>query len=527
MTPARSTDSIITPLTRKDFVPKVDVRWCPGCGDYAILSTAQKIFPELGIPRENFVIISGIGCSSRFPYYLNTYGFHTIHGRAPTIATGLKVANPDLSVWIITGDGDGLSIGGNHLMHVLRRNLDVTILLFNNRVYGLTKGQYSPTSLPGHKTKTSPMGSIETPINPLCFALASEATFVARTIDTNPKHMLSVFHAAANHKGTSFVEILQNCVIFHDNAFKDVASRDVREDQILMLEHGKPLMFGRDKNKGIRINGMTTEVVTVGQKGVKEDDIVTHNQYNMDPSYAYLLAQMSFPDKPTPMGVLRSVKRPTYADQVRDQITKSIEQRGEGNLQSLLLGTYFWSYHAEGQKPKASVADGSVFRPYDEEIEIQSELKAKAEKLNENPLLRFLREPVKNVLGKYGLTSGIFVAPHDSIAKTIQTMKKNKVECLLVVDGKKLVGIVTERDILLKVALQKMDRETTPVLSLIKIRPEKIHESSTIGYAINKLSMGKFRHLPIQSSEGPLGVLSIRNILNYIYESASGEHPDS
>jgi len=234
------------PLTKKDFVTANEVRWCPGCGDYAILNAIQKTFPDLGIPKENFVVISGIGCSSRFPYYMETFGFHTIHGRAPSVATGVKVANPDLSVWMITGDGDGLSIGGNHLLHILRRNLNINILLFNNQVYGLTKGQYSPTSSVGMKTKSTPMGSFDHPVNPIQFALGAEATFVARTVDTNPKHMVETFKAAQAHQGTSFVEIFQNCVIFNKDVWEGIYGRDSRDEQILYLEEGKPLLFGKE-----------------------------------------------------------------------------------------------------------------------------------------------------------------------------------------------------------------------------------------------------------------------------------------
>src|SRR5438128_3878455 len=251
--------------TRKDFVSDQDVRWCPGCGDYAILAQVQKLMPELGAPRENFVFISGIGCSSRFPYYMNTYGFHSIHGRAPAIASGLKITRPELSVWVITGDGDGLSIGGNHLLHCIRRNLDLNILLFNNRIYGLTKGQYSPTSLPGHKTKSSPMGSIEQSFNPLAVALGAEATFVARTVDVHTKHLQEVLRRAAAHRGTSFVEIYQNCLIYNANAWDHVTGPDVTDDNTLLLEHGKPMLFGKNRDKGIHLRGLQPEVVSLGE----------------------------------------------------------------------------------------------------------------------------------------------------------------------------------------------------------------------------------------------------------------------
>ena len=292
------------------------------------------------MPRENFVIISGIGCSSRFPFYMNTYGFHTIHGRAPSVATGVKVANPDLSVWIVTGDGDGLSIGGNHLLHLLRRNIDVTVLLFNNRIYGLTKGQYSPTSPVGTKTKTSPTGSLENPLNPVLFALGAEATFVARTLDNNPKHMVETFKAAHEHKGVSFVEIFQNCVIFNDSTWDSVYAKENRDDQMLFLEAGKPLLFGKDKSKGIRLNGLTPEIVDVASAAPGE--ILIH-QEQASPLYAHLLATMGQPDFPTPMGVIRKTDKPTYDSLIHEQIAQAKAKRGPGTWQQLLHGDSTWT----------------------------------------------------------------------------------------------------------------------------------------------------------------------------------------
>ena len=329
-------------LTKKDFVTPNDVRWCPGCGDYAILNAIQRTFPELGVPKEKFVVVSGIGCSSRFPYYVNTYGFHTIHGRAPTVATGVKVANPELSVWMITGDGDGLSIGGNHLLHLLRRNPDVNVLLFNNRIYGLTKGQYSPTSEVGKRTKSTPAGSVDYPVNPLLFALGSEATFVARTSDTDMKHMVETFKAAHAHKGASFVEIFQNCVIFNNKTWEPVTGRENKDEQTLVLEEGKPLTFGADRNKGIRLNGLDPEVVTLGEDGVSEADLLVHNPKTANPAYASLLAQMAYPAFPTPFGILRHLEgRETYEDAVGHQITAA-RSKGEGELQALLTGNDSW-----------------------------------------------------------------------------------------------------------------------------------------------------------------------------------------
>ena len=331
-------------LTKKDFVTPNDVRWCPGCGDYAILNALQRTFPELGIPRENFVVVSGIGCSSRFPYYMNTYGFHTIHGRAPTIATGVKVANPKLSVWIITGDGDGLSIGANHLFHLMRRNIDVNVLLFNNRIYGLTKGQYSPTSQEGTRTKSTPMGSIDRPINPLRFALSAEASFVARTLDNNVKHMVEIFKAAHAHKGLSFVEIFQNCVIFNDKTWEPIYGKESRADQVLFLEEDQPLIFGKERNKGLRIShSLKPEVVTIGENSITEKDLLVHRPRDPELLYPSLLAQIGYPDYPDVAGVLRAIERPVYEEQVEAQITQACAKKGPGDLATLLRGDSSWT----------------------------------------------------------------------------------------------------------------------------------------------------------------------------------------
>lgn len=327
--------------SKDDFVSGQDVRWCPGCGDYAILSVMQKTLADhTKTNRENHVFISGIGCSSRFPYYMNAYGFHTIHGRAPAIATGLKCARPDLTVWVVTGDGDGLSIGGNHLMHCLRRNVDLNIILVNNRIYGLTKGQYSPTSEKGKVTKSSPTGSIDYPINPLCIAIAAEATFVARTVDTDPRHMGQVLARAYAHKGVSFVEIYQNCIIFNKDTFQTVTGREYREDRALYLEHGKPLIFGKQKDKGIRLNGLKTEVVDIAKNGA--ENLLVHNESDPLPSYAYFLTQMEYPEMPVPFGVFRCIEKPTYDDMMTEQTRSMIEKKGQGKLKDLLYTEDVW-----------------------------------------------------------------------------------------------------------------------------------------------------------------------------------------
>lgn len=329
-------------LKRADFISDQEVRWCPGCGDYSILFQVQTVVPKLNIPPENLVFVSGIGCSSRFPYYMNTYGFHSIHGRAPTIATGIKTANPKLSVWVVTGDGDGLSIGGNHFIHLMRRNVDLNVLLFNNRIYGLTKGQYSPTSEFGKRTKSSPQGTIEQPINPVNVALASGATFVARSVDVDTRHLAATVERAAYHKGTSFVEIYQNCNIFNDGAFKGFTEKDVRPESILYLEHGKPMLFGKNKNKGIRLNGLNPEVVTIGENGITVEDILIHNEEDPNPTLAYFLAHMEPPDFPVPMGVFRRVEHPCYEDLLQDQITHAVAKSGPGDLEALLNSGETW-----------------------------------------------------------------------------------------------------------------------------------------------------------------------------------------
>ncbi|MEX1252767.1 MAG: 2-oxoacid:ferredoxin oxidoreductase subunit beta [Dehalococcoidia bacterium] len=329
-------------LTRKDFVSDQEVRWCPGCGDYAILAQTQKLLPDLGIEKEKIVFISGIGCSSRLPYYVDTYGFHSIHGRAPAIASGLKASRPDLQVWVITGDGDGLSIGGNHLLHILRRNMDVTIVLFNNRIYGLTKGQYSPTSELGKRTKTSPVGSIDHPVNPLMFALGAGATFVARSIDNDLRHLVATLERAAHHKGTSFVEVYQNCVVYNDDAFIGFTDKQVRLDRTVTLEHGKPLVFGKESNMGIRLNGLKPEAVSLGN-GVTEGDLLVHDEQAAEPTLAFTLAQMEYPELPVPLGVLRAVARPTYETLMAQQIEDVIARQGEGDLASLFMEGDTWT----------------------------------------------------------------------------------------------------------------------------------------------------------------------------------------
>lgn len=334
-------------LTRRDFMTDQEVRWCPGCGDYSILAQTQRVMPELGMPREKIVFISGIGCSSRFPYYMNTFGFHTIHGRAPAIATGLKVSRPDLMVWVATGDGDALSIGGNHLLHVLRRNVDLKIVMFNNRIYGLTKGQYSPTSEMGKRVKSAPMGVPDRPINPLSIAIGAEATFVARTIDTNTRHLVAMLERAAAHKGTAFIEVYQNCNIYNDGAFAHISDKEVIDDRTLVLEHGQPMLFGKKRNRGIRLNGLDPEVVTIGENGITENDILRHNETTAESNLAYILSRLDYPDFPVPMGVLRAVEQPTYDATVVAQEEAALARQGAGDLDALFNSGDTWVVEAE------------------------------------------------------------------------------------------------------------------------------------------------------------------------------------
>lgn len=333
--------TLLPQLKAKDFASDQEIRWCPRCGDYSILAQMKKVLPEVGLPKEQFCFVSGIGCSSRFPYYMDTYGFHSIHGRAPAVATGVKLSNPDLQVWVITGDGDALSIGGNHLMHAIRRNLDLNIILFNNQIYGLTKGQYSPTSPIGAKTKSTPYGSLDNPLNPLSVAIGCEATFVARSVDVDIKHLAMTLKRAAEHKGTSFVEVYQDCNVFNSGAFFYASKKGEKEDNIVYLEHGKPMIFGKDKDKGVRLNAHgRPEVVELS--GISEDDLLFHDESADDPSLAFLLAQMRHPEFPEPLGVMRCVDRPIYDAEVRAQVAQARETLGEGDLDALFNSGDTW-----------------------------------------------------------------------------------------------------------------------------------------------------------------------------------------
>ncbi|MED5579474.1 MAG: 2-oxoacid:ferredoxin oxidoreductase subunit beta [Nitrospinota bacterium] len=326
-------------LTRKDFQSNQVVRWCPGCGDYAILAQMQKLLPELNILRENFVFVGGIGCAARFPYYMNTYGFHTIHGRAPSFATGMKVTQPDLSVWVISGDGDALSIGGNHLIHTMRRNVGVKILLFNNRIYGLTKGQYSPTSLVGSRTKSTPVGSVDSPLHPLTLALGAECTFIARTVDRDQKHMGSVLKAAAEHEGTAFVEILQNCIVFNDGAWSQYTEKGVKEENVVYLEDGQPLLYGsKEDRKGVAFDGYNCVAVSSDS-----EDVIVHDQKEETGAYAYMLSRMETEGGPVPLGIFRQINRTVFEQEVQSQV-KDAESKKDPDIDILLKSGDVWEH---------------------------------------------------------------------------------------------------------------------------------------------------------------------------------------
>ncbi|MER5521760.1 MULTISPECIES: 2-oxoacid:ferredoxin oxidoreductase subunit beta [unclassified Streptomyces] len=329
----------------KDFKSDQEVRWCPGCGDYAILAAVQGFMPELGLAKENIVFVSGIGCSSRFPYYMNTYGMHSIHGRAPAIATGLATSRRDLSVWVVTGDGDALSIGGNHLIHALRRNVNLKILLFNNRIYGLTKGQYSPTSEVGKITKSTPMGSLDAPFNPVSLAIGAEASFVARTIDSDRKHLTDVLRQAAAHPGTALIEIYQNCNIFNDGAFDTLKDKQSAEEAVIRLEHGQPIRFGTDGARGVVRDRRTGDLTVVDVTPDNESEILVHDAHSPSPTTAFALSRLADQDTlhHTPIGVLRSVERPVYDVQMSEQLDTAVEQHGKGDLGALLAGGDTWT----------------------------------------------------------------------------------------------------------------------------------------------------------------------------------------
>lgn len=448
---------------------------------------------------------------------MNTYGIHSIHGRAPTLATGLKIANPDLSVWVITGDGDGLSIGGNHLLHVLRRNVDINIILFNNRIYGLTKGQYSPTSLMGHVTKSSPMGSLEQSFNPLSVAIGAEATFVARTVDSNVRHMAEILRRAAEHKGTSFVEIYQNCVIFNNGAWSYATDASVRDDNVLELEHGQPMIFGKNRDKGIRLNELNPEVVSLDQ--VAREDLLVHDEFAPEPSLAYLLSRMRQPRFPEPIGVFRSMDKPVYEQGVIRQVEEAIRQKGKGDLRKLYFTADTWEVTAHDEP-----ADGRGGR-IGEEAPVPSETDEEyvgvlfhgeqtSEPFRQTSLLT---DTLADLNPRKPLT-----APADiSLSAAIQMMKDLNVGLLALVDDEgKLIGVFTERDVFTRVACQVTDLSREKVRKYMTTGLTTLKRNATIAYALHLMSIHRFRHILMVDDEGkPDGVLSFRAVARYLEEN--------
>jgi 2-oxoglutarate ferredoxin oxidoreductase subunit beta len=329
--------------TSKDFASSQDVRWCPGCGDYSILAQFQRTAPDLNIRKENMVWVSGIGCSSRFPYYMDTYGFHSIHGRAAAIATGVKLNKPELSVWVATGDGDLLSIGGNHFIHACRRNIDLKIILFNNRIYGLTKGQYSPTSEKGKKTKSTPFGSVDFPFNPVALALGADATFIARTLDRDAKHLQEMMKRASEHSGTAFIEVFQNCNIFNDGAFAIYTEKETKADNVIVLEHGKPMIFGKNKDKGIKLNGLEPEIIDLNDGNNSINDVWVHDEFDKNSARAHIISQLSEKTGfPMPIGIIRQISKSTYDHDFHNQIENIKKEKGKGDLKKLLFSGNMW-----------------------------------------------------------------------------------------------------------------------------------------------------------------------------------------
>lgn len=503
-----------TALKAKDFKSDQLVRWCPGCGDYAVLAALQSVLPTIGVPKENIVIISGIGCSSRTPYYVDAYGFHTIHGRAPTIAAGVKIANPDLSVWIITGDGDALSIGGNHLIHTLRRNLDVNILLFNNRIYGLTKGQYSPTSLPGHKTKSSPMGSVEQPFNPISVALGAEATFIARTADRNTKHLAGILEKATAHEGTSFVEVYQNCNIYNDGEWLHVTEADSQDDNTLTLVDGEPMIFGKDRDRGIRLAGVVPEVIELGN-GRSEADLLVHNETAEGPELAYLLSRLEHPRFPVPLGVFRNIQRPVYEQQIVRQGDLAVKERGAGDLAKLYHTADTWI-----------VPEDSGWVPPEERIQgvstevspsIPDHIPGIDHVENEESELQSL---MQDRIAALGLPEPVCVPPDTSLSEAIGLMQDRNLGCLLVTDESgHLIGIFAQGDIFSQLAGHEVDLEDTTVGSLMTKNPTTLTRGAPVGYVLHMMALHGFRHIPIVDKTGkPVQIASFKDLLKSVGE---------
>ena len=507
-------------LKRQDFISDQDVRWCPGCGDYTILFAVQNALAKIGRqPHEN-VFVSGIGCSSRFPYYMDTYGFHTVHGRAATIASGVKCANPELTVWMISGDGDSLSIGANHLMHILRRNIDVNILLINNRIYGLTKGQYSPCSEQGKITKTSPFGSIEQPVNPLRFALAAQATFVARTNDADTKHMAATFQRAAAHKGTSFVEIYQNCKIFNDGIYKDIYDRTVRDDRLIYIEDGKPMIFGKLKNQGLTLNGIEPAITEFDPEAGPPAELIKHDEKVESATLAYLLTQLDYPEFPVAMGVLRDVEAPVYEDQMYAQVAAAKEKFGEGTLKDLFRrGAETWTIEAakaEGEgvtghleHVEASDEIGEEKESYEADIEQDAVEVGAMEKL-------LAGVPLAEIPGQ---AETIVVPRTTTVAEAVKRMCSGDALGTVLVEGEggSIAGIVTERDLLLRLPAG-VDLGAVIVAQIMTPNPETLLASDSVAHALNFMGSRNYRRIPVEGESG-VKVLSIDDVLDFIHDA--------
>lgn len=502
-------------LTRKDFVSDQTVRWCPGCGDYAILAQMQRIMPDLGIPKEKIVFISGIGCSSRFPYYMDTYGIHSIHGRAPTLATGLKTVNPELSVWVVTGDGDGLSIGGNHLVHACRRNVDIKIILFNNRIYGLTKGQYSPTSPRGLKTKSSPMGTVEQPLNPISVALAAEATFVARTVDVIGSHMSDILMAAAQHNGAVFVEVFQNCVIFNDATWEPFTDRQVRDDNNLYLEHGKPMLFGKNNDRGVIMGKSGLEVVELGER-YTVDDLVVHDTSSL--SLAWMLSRLEYP---MPLGVIFDVSRPTYGELMWAQVAKAKTTRGEGDLHKLYAASDTWIVSEPGGDGRngGGPITQHIQADVKGEIEIGLDEQYVDEMVEKVGRDDELDERVQSMtLADLNPHAPVLVETSALMDHAISLMRDRNIGCLLVTSADRhLAGILTEADILERVAGKVKNLHTVTVAEFMTPRPTTLEMDAPLVEALHLMSTHAFRHLPIVDEHDlPVGVISVRDVVHFL-----------
>ncbi len=471
-------------LGRKDFQSDQDVRWCPGCGDYSILAQVHRTLPKLGIPRENFAFISGIGCSSRFPYYMDTYGMHSIHGRAPAIASGLKAARPELSVWVITGDGDSLSIGGNHFLHVLRRNFDINILLFNNRIYGLTKGQYSPTSPIGTRTKSSPMGAIDHPFNPISVALGADATFVARAIDTDAKMMQEMLLRATAHQGTSLIEIFQNCPIFNDGAFAEISDRRQRDETQLRLTHGEPMRFGAGGSKGIALDSQRKPmVVEVESHGV--ENLLIHDE--TDHGLAFMLSRFEPPEFPTPVGVVVARERSTYETAMSAQLEAAAAEKN-GGVQDLLDSGATWTV--------------------------------------EGVSMQRIKRPISDFISGQAATVSIGATVCDAVSR----MAECDTSCATVVDADgMLVGIFTGRDFLNRVAGEGLVPKDTLIQDVMTHKPHALAADDCVSYAIHRMSEGGYRHVPIIEDGKPVALISVRDVIAHLSELFSevddGEDP--